>query len=69
MGIMALQLEKELKIGDTIHILGQSTDITQTVDSILLEHLPVRTAKPGEHVGIKIEERVHPGDTVYKILP
>jgi len=67
-GVMALRLEEEVRIGDIIHIRGHKTNLTQTIDSIQIEYLPVKTAKPGESVGIKTEIRVHPGDMVYKLV-
>ncbi len=68
-GMMAMTLEHELKIGDIIHIQGEDTAVRREVDFIQIGHLPVRRARPGDNVGIKIDERVHPGDAVYKVIP
>ena len=56
-----------LSVGDTIHIKGHTTDFTQTVESIQIEHEQVQTAKPGDSVGIKVNEPVRDHDTVYKV--
>jgi translation elongation factor EF-1alpha len=56
-----------LSVGDTIRILGHTTDFTQTVDSIQIEHEQVQTAKPGDSIGIKVKEPVRDHDTVYKV--
>lgn len=66
-GVMAVKLEDDLSIGDTIHIKGHTTDFIQTVDSIQINHQPVQHAKKGDDVGIKINERVRRGDKIYKI--
>jgi len=66
-GVIALKLQAELAVGDTIHVKGHTTDLTQTVDSIQIEHQDVQTAKAGDSIGIKVKERVRKGDTVYKV--
>ncbi|MGQ9603914.1 MAG: EF-Tu/IF-2/RF-3 family GTPase [bacterium] len=60
--------EGTLKIGDTIHIKGHTTDFTQVVDSMQINNQPVTEAKVGEDVGIKVKERVRPGDVAYKTV-
>jgi translation elongation factor EF-1alpha len=56
-----------LSVGDTIHIKGHTTDFTQTVESMQIEHEQVQTAKPGDSIGIKVKEPVRGHDTVYKV--
>jgi putative protease len=57
----------ELKIGDTIHIVGAHTDFTQKIDSMEINRNPVETVKVGDDVGIKVKDRVREHDVVYKI--
>ncbi len=66
-GVVAIELEDELCVGDTIRIKGHTTDFTQRVDSMQIEHSPVERAGRGETVGIKVKERVRAHDRVYKI--
>jgi translation elongation factor EF-1alpha len=56
-----------LSVGDTIHIKGHTTDFTQKVESIQIEHEQVPVAKPGDSIGIKVKEPVRDHDTVYKV--
>lgn len=56
-----------LRAGDTIHICGHSTDFRQIVDSMQIEHATVTEAKKGDEIGIKVDERVHEHDKVFKI--
>lgn len=63
-----IQLSDDLKVGDTIHIKGHSSDFTQTIDSIQIEHATVNEAKPGDMAGIKVSQKVHPHDTVLKVI-
>jgi putative protease len=60
--------EGELRLGDMIHIKGSTTDLTQPVDSMQINKVPVTVAEKGSSVGIKVQGRVRPGDQVYKIL-
>ncbi|MEM2998729.1 MAG: hypothetical protein QW542_07265 [Thermoproteota archaeon] len=55
-------------MGDRIRIRGSTTDLTQTVDSMQINKVPVTIAEKGSSVGIKVQDRVRPGDEVYKIL-
>ena len=57
----------ELKVGDTIHIVGAHTDITQKVNSMQIDRNPVESVKTGDAVGIKVKDRVREHDVVYKI--
>jgi len=64
-----IQLSDTLKIGDTIHVQGHSEDFSQTIDSMQIEHANVSEAKAGDFIGIKITQKVHPGDKVFKVTP
>jgi putative protease len=55
-----------LSVGDKIKIKGATTDIEMTVDSMQVERSPIKTAKPGDEVGIKVPDKVRPNDVVYK---
>ena len=67
--VAALEITGEdLKVGDTIHIKGHTTDIQQTIDSMQIEKASVSLAKKGDRVGIKVKDRVRPHDTVFKVI-
>jgi putative protease len=65
-GIIALS--DSLKVGDTIHIKGCSEDFTQSIDSMQIEHKGVSEAKSGDMAGIKVIQKAHPGDKVFKVI-
>ena len=67
-GVAVIELDDELKVGDTIAIRGATTDMTQRVDSMQKEHKNVEVANKGQSIGLKVQDRVREGDTVYKIL-
>ena len=58
-----------LSVGDTLHFVGHTTDLESRVHSMQIEHNAVQEAQKGDHVGIKVPERVRDGDRVYKIEP
>ena len=58
----------ELKVGDTIHIVGATTDFKQKVESMQINKQPVDVARPGDEVGIKVIDRVRENDVVYKVV-
>jgi len=66
-GVAVLELTETIRVGDTIHFLGHSTDFKQTVDSLQLEHQSVPEAKPGQDVALKVSQKVHPNDKVLKV--
>jgi putative protease len=66
-GVGAITLSGELKLGDRIKIKGATTDFEQLVESMQIEGKPVERAGPGDSVGLKLKERVREGDVVYKL--
>jgi putative protease len=56
-----------LKAGDTIHFKGHTTDFTQKVDSMQIDNQAVDEVGVGDDVGIRVAQRVRPGDVAYKI--
>jgi translation elongation factor EF-Tu-like GTPase len=67
-GVAAIKItDGELKIGDTIHVVGMHTDIKQKIESMQINKVAVTFVKVGDDVGIKLNERAREHDVVYKI--
>jgi len=66
-GVAAIKLSDGLKTGDKIHIKGNTTDFEIKVGEIQIERKPVKQAKKGEHIGIKVPDKVRPNDKVFLI--
>lgn len=64
-----IELSDSLKTGESIHVKGHSSDFTQTIDSMQVEHASISEAKPGDVIGIKLIQKAHPHDKVYKVTP
>jgi putative protease len=67
-GVAVVELEDTLSVGDEISIEGATTNLQQRVESMQIEHNPVNTAKAGDSIGLKVNDRVREGDIVYKIV-
>jgi len=65
-GVMALELTDTVAVGDTLHVMGHTTDFVFTVASMQIEHESVEKAGPGDSVGIKVGEKARAGDMVYR---
>jgi translation elongation factor EF-1alpha len=65
--VAGIDMTGTLKVGDKIHIKGHTTDIEMDVTSMQIENKNVTEAKKGKSVGIKVPERVRPGDIVYRV--
>ena len=66
--VAVLSIKDELKVNDTIHILGYTTDFTQKVTSMQIEHKNVASVKPGDDFAMKVIEPVRDHDVVYKVV-
>lgn len=66
-GVAIVKFKQEVKVGETVHFKGAHTDFTQTIESMQYDHKDVKSAKKGQEVGIKVNEKVREGDKVYEI--
>ena len=66
-GVAAIKLEAPLAVGDRIHFKGHTTDFTQEVESMQIEHDAVQEAPAGAEIGIKVSERVRGHDVIFKV--
>lgn len=57
-----------LAIGDTIKIVGATTNFEQRIESMEIDRKPIPSAGAGQSVGIKVKERVRPHDKVLKVV-
>ncbi|HPD57272.1 MAG TPA: EF-Tu/IF-2/RF-3 family GTPase [Smithellaceae bacterium] len=61
--------EGELSVGDSIKFVGHTTDFTDVIKSMEVENKSVQKAVAGDFIGVKVSDRVRPGDEVFKIIP
>ena len=66
-GVAVVDLSDTLKVGDNIVVKGATTEFTQLVKSMQIEHDQVNEAGNGDSIGLKVKDKVRKGDSVYKI--
>jgi translation elongation factor EF-1alpha len=66
LSVAAVELTDTLRVGDRIHILGHTTDLEQTVDSMQVEHQAVEGAGPGDDVALAVRDHVRDHDRVFR---
>jgi U32 family peptidase len=57
----------EIDVGDTLKFTGHTTDVTIRIDSMEVNNQKVPKAVAGDFIGIKVADRVRPGDEVFKV--
>jgi translation elongation factor EF-1alpha len=63
-----IKLSAPIAQGAKIRIIGgEETDFNQTVTSMQVEHEPVKRAKKGNAIGLKVKEKVRDGYKVYVV--
>lgn len=64
--VAVIALDKALKTGDKIKIGRNGNFVEQEVKSMQVEHKPIKEAKKGQEVGMKVGGEVRAGDLVFK---
>jgi len=66
--VATIQLERgTLRVGDVIHIRGHTTDFTQKVESLEVDHAPAIEVGPKDDFGLKVVEHAREHDGVFKV--
>jgi len=66
-GVAVVEVSAPIKKGDKVLIRGGTTNLSQVVESMEVEHKQVNEAQAGQRVGLKVAERVRENDMVYKL--
>ena len=67
LSVAAVQMESgSLRIGDTIHVVGRTSDFRQRIESMQVEHEPVSEVRAGQEFGLKVTDHARENDSVYK---
>jgi hypothetical protein len=70
LSVASLRLESgTLRIGDVIHIRGHTTDFSQKVEFLEVNHAPATEVGPNDDFGLKVVGHVREHDVVYKVRP
>jgi hypothetical protein len=70
LSVAILRLESgTLCVGDMIHIRGHTTDFSQKVESLEVDHAPATEVGSNDDFGLKVVEHAREHDVVYKVRP
>ncbi len=61
--------EGELAVGDQVRFHGHTTDFTEQIASMEVNHQKVERARAGEEVAIQVTDRARQHDQVLKVTP
>jgi translation initiation factor IF-2 len=61
--------EGEIAVGDEVRFAGHTSNFTERISSMEVEHRKVERAGAGEEVAIKVVARVRQHDQVFKVVP
>ncbi len=64
--VAVVKLSRALKVGDTVQFTGHKLDFTQTISSMEVDHLPVKSGKKGDEVAMKVDMPAKDGMEVSK---
>jgi putative protease len=67
LNVAVLELTDHLKVGETVHFLGHTTDFVQRVTSLEINHHHMVTVDPGDNVALKVIEPVREHDVIYRV--
>jgi len=68
-GVAAIEITQDtLRVGDTIHVKGHTSDFTQQVDSMQIDGKAVQEATAGQSIGTKVVGHAREHDAVFKVV-
>ena len=65
--VAIVALSATLRVGERLYLKGHTTDFQQSVESLEVDHQPVREAQACQTVGLKVAQRCRPHDVVYRL--
>lgn len=63
-GVAIVKLEKAVKVGDRLKFVKDGDTFEQIVASMHVDRSPIEEGKPGQEVGIKVDQKVKDGTRV-----
>lgn len=66
-GVAVFKLTGDLTVGDEIHVVGHTSDFTEKIISMEVDHQKVERAAAGDEVAVKVGDRARQHDQVFKV--
>ncbi len=64
--VAVVKCSVNIRAGTKVEYRGATTSFSDSIVSMQKDHAPVRVAKKGTSVGIKVKKKVREGDRVYR---
>jgi ribosomal 50S subunit-recycling heat shock protein len=64
--VAAIKLQKGVKTGDKIRIVGGEEEFEQVIKSMQINRKPIKKAKTEDEIGVKVKRKVRKGYKVFK---
>lgn len=64
-GVAVIELKGSLKLGDKIEIDNKGENFSQAIASMQIDNEPVKVAKKGQAIGLKVSQPVKQNALVY----
>jgi len=65
LGVAIVQFNQDVPVGKNVTFQGATTDFSQDLGSMELDHKQLSAAPRGQEVGVKVKNKVREGDKVY----
>jgi hypothetical protein len=66
-GVAIVEVSAQIRKGDKILIRGGTTNLSQVIESMEIEHKQVDEAQVDQRIGLKVADRVRENDIVYRV--
>ncbi len=68
LNVAVICLENPVKIGEMIHFLGYTTDFSQPIFSMEVNHRKIASSEMCTEVAVQVIDYVRKGDFVYRVV-
>jgi len=65
--VAVIALRGSIRVGDSVRFVGPTTDFTQDVTSLQIEHQQVTEASAGQEVAMRVAQPVRRRDVVFRV--
>ncbi len=65
-GVAIVKFKKVVGVGAKVSFKGATTNFEEKIDSMQFDHKPIKEAKKGQEVGIRVKDKVREGDLVFE---
>lgn len=66
-GVAIIDLSGKLSVGDKIQFGDKADAFEQVIESMQIEHENIKSAKKGDVIGLKVNEKISEGVEVYLV--